>query len=446
MLSQKSTRIAAVLVLASLSPFVQAEQLPSISFRATIAPILNDHCLSCHSSKRAEGGYRVDTIEQFLTPGDSSEQPVAPDAENLGEVYARIVATDADVRMPAEHPPLTTEQTEHFKTWVTQGATLDYEDKTAPLWSIIPPATYKNPPEKYPQSIPVSSLLFTADGNGLLTSGYHEAIQWDLADNRIARRFPNQPQRSTSLLWLDDGKRFLAGGGRSGKLGELRISGFESAEIERVLARSAEIIHSVTPRPNSTEMAVAGGDSSVKLVDVSTGEVTRTFFSHADWVTQVAFNADGSKMASSSLDKSCKVYDLNSGEVVSNYSRHNNPVRGVVGIGDGTEWLSIGGDSQLHKFKADGATTVIAVRLPGDPTKFLTYNESAIVLLANKKVCFVTLSDNKVAKEIALSSEPLSIAVHEPSQRIAIGQLDGTVSLWNLTSGEKLTEFVAVPK
>ena len=57
-----------------------------VSFRSDIAPLLLENCLACHGAKKAEGGYRVDSYDELLKPGDSGEIPVALNKDAASEI------------------------------------------------------------------------------------------------------------------------------------------------------------------------------------------------------------------------------------------------------------------------------------------------------------------------------------------------------------------------
>src|SRR3954454_11627449 len=54
----------------------------AVSFKRDIAPIVLNNCLACHGPKKSEGGYRIDTFERVMAPGDSTQPGfVAKDLE-----------------------------------------------------------------------------------------------------------------------------------------------------------------------------------------------------------------------------------------------------------------------------------------------------------------------------------------------------------------------------
>lgn len=109
---------------------------PSVQFNRDIRPLLSDNCFTCHgpdASKR-QADLRLDLHEDLLgaKPG---EGPVVPGKPEESELLKRLLAEDADERMP---PPdsgrqLTKEQIERVRRWIAEGAFWQ------PHWSFVRP-------------------------------------------------------------------------------------------------------------------------------------------------------------------------------------------------------------------------------------------------------------------------------------------------------------------
>jgi hypothetical protein len=160
----------------------------SISFSDQIAPILQEHCVACHCAKRAEGNYRLDTVEQLQKPGDSAASPIVPGKKDQSEWFLRIQHADRELRMPLDSEPLSNESIELVGKWIDQGAALDGIPTTEPLWAIIPMRNYPAPALHYRASLPISALAFSSDGSQLLSSGYFEMIAWNPNDGTLLNR------------------------------------------------------------------------------------------------------------------------------------------------------------------------------------------------------------------------------------------------------------------
>lgn len=127
------------LMLAIASPTLADE----VSFNRDINPILSEYCYTCHGPDEAQrlGGFRLDQRESALLEADSGAFPIVPNHSSTSEVMARLISTDADLRMP---PPeadkhLSGEQIELIKKWIDEGA--EYEKH----WAFVAPQRPKVP-------------------------------------------------------------------------------------------------------------------------------------------------------------------------------------------------------------------------------------------------------------------------------------------------------------
>lgn len=111
-----------------------------ISYNRDIRPLLSDRCFACHGPDEAkrEANLRLD-----ISTGDESpfqvrdgHQAIKAGDPTSSELWKRLTTEDESLRMPPHDSikkPLTAEQSELVRRWITQGAT--YDD----FWSFVPP-------------------------------------------------------------------------------------------------------------------------------------------------------------------------------------------------------------------------------------------------------------------------------------------------------------------
>ncbi|MEM9658196.1 MAG: SUMF1/EgtB/PvdO family nonheme iron enzyme, partial [Planctomycetota bacterium] len=100
------------------------EVRPRVDFEKQIRPILEQHCVACHQSDRAEGDYDLSTrADAWRGPhGDAAIRPFWPEESPLFALTA--LDADDDLLMPpaSSGGPLKQEQIELLRLWIAQGA------------------------------------------------------------------------------------------------------------------------------------------------------------------------------------------------------------------------------------------------------------------------------------------------------------------------------------
>ncbi len=422
-----------------------------ISFRSQVATVLFENCVACHGPKKAEGGYRIDSFDELKKAGDSGEAPVTDANIEASELLRRLTTTDESERMPADCEPLSNEQVTLISTWIAEGAKFDGNSSSESLLTVIPPKTYSDPPETYAQAVPITALAFSPDGSQLLASGYHEITIWNCADAKLVRRIKNLGQSIYAIKFLPDGKTLAIGCGEPGIRGEVRLIDFETGTLKNVAARSTDVVLDLAIRPQSQEpapheMAVAGADGLIRIVDYETFADVRTIASHADWVTAIAWSDDGTQLVSASRDKSVKVFNTNNGELLVSYQGHAAATRGVAFSADGKNILSAGSDNQIHRWAIEGAAKVAGVGIGGEAFKLVRGNAILLVPSTDNQLRTIDLNNNAVLKTLSGHRDWItSVSLNETTNLIASGSLDGEIRLWNAADGTLVQTWIAKP-
>jgi len=441
-------RFSAAMLLAALGsltlPAFAAAQ--PISFKQKVAPILVDNCLACHGPKKAEGGYRVDTYERAMAVGESTAHGFT--AKNLegSESFRRVTSTDKAERMPLEGDPLAPEQIATLKQWIEEGAAFDGPDPKAPLATIIPPPVHPDPPEAYPQTLPITSIAFSPDGSQVIAAGYHELTIWNPADGQLVRRIKNLSQRTYGLSFSPDGKLLAAAGGAPGKLGEVRLIDFASGNIVNVLGTTSDVVFDAVFNPAGDRIAVGGADGILRVFEVASGKEQLTISSHSDWVQAVAWSPDGSKLASASRDKTAKVFDAKTGELLVTFSGHGQAVKGVAFHPDGAEVFSAGNDNKIQRWKVADAAKTAEIGFGGEVYKLPVGGGFLWATSADKTVRQFDAKSHGAVRQYAGSPESvLCVAYHDGTKRVAAGGFKGEIRVWNAADGAAIKNFLAAP-
>ena len=425
---------------------VQAEQ---VSFCKDIAPILVAQCQSCHGGNKVKGDYRVDTYARAMKAGSSELPAFVAHRLDESEAYFRLTAEDEGDRMPAKSDPLLQEQIALFKRWIEEGATFDGDDPFANLSTKIPERSHPKAPEHYAMPVPVTALTFTPGGDALYVSGHHEITVWSCQDGTLLRRIGNQGERTLALAMHPREPWLAAAGGNPGRLGELRVFHRDTGELLHILAKANDVVLCAAFSPSGNLLAVGGADGVIRLYQVPHFEDILSLTNHSDWITALAWNASGDRLVSGSRDKTSKVFQLPKGNRLITYAGHEKAVNGVFYHPLKDNVFSTSADGSLDQWKVED----------GKRQRQLSDGlQRAFSLSLSKAHLFITSSKTEVemfelenGKRTATLAGPhqnwiTSSAFDPQNNRLATGDHDGMVCLWDIRSRKLLHSFVANPQ
>jgi mono/diheme cytochrome c family protein len=111
-------------------------------FDTDIRPILQQHCIACHGSKKQEGGLRLDQRAAALRGGENYAPAIVPQSAEKSPLWQFVSREDADLKMPPDGAGLSATEVQLLKEWIDAGAvwpdaSADLSEKSA-HWSFQP--------------------------------------------------------------------------------------------------------------------------------------------------------------------------------------------------------------------------------------------------------------------------------------------------------------------
>lgn len=464
-----------LLLIALLAVVLPRSGAAEPAFLADVAPTLVSRCLSCHSGTKARGEYKLDTFENLLQPGASSEKVVVPGKPEESELYRRLVSKDPAERMPPGDDALAPDEIAAVKKWIADGGKFDgaARSRTVSLKSILPPRRHRTPPEKYPAPAPVFALAFSPDGKELATGGVNEVLIWDSASGSLLRRLQRLPIRIHSIAYSGDGKTLLVGGGTPGEYGEVALVDAKTGERVRVLGTFDDMVLATAFSADGKSIAAGSADRTARGYRLADGGELWRESLHSDWVTSVAFSPDGKWVATASKDRTVKVLEADTGKLFTTFNGHRRQYAPHAGQ---FEVYAVAFDPQGTAFSVGGGAAIRA----WDPVKTQDENGSAADMEERFKKAGHTrylefpmgkpafamaigggeaytaggdgvlrqhdLAGGKLVREYAKHSDWVySVSVNANTERVATGGFDGVVHIWNTKTGESKAMFTAAP-
>jgi WD40 repeat protein len=403
--------------------------------------------VACHCEEKSKGGYRVDTFDWLGKPGDSGEAPFSAGDPARSPLHILLVETDADARMPQKADPLPREEISVIERWIAEGARYDGDTAVQPLAELTRMRFLKPAPAVYPRPVPVTALAFNGDGSRLAVSGYREVLVFDLTGTRPLQRLGGLPERITALAWNTKSDILAVAGGTPGRWGAVALVKPETSTAAHILCDLSESVLSLAMSVDGRQLAAGCGDRTLRFFELPSGAQKRVLRPHADWVQSVTFHPSGKLLVSAGRDRTARVLDTVSGEVETTYRGHDSALIAAVFSADGSQVYTSarGGAAQIWSpAKAEKRGEFKGFR--GDIEALAGSLHGIVAGCTDGSIHLYQRGDAMPYFSFTGRGAPVTaLAVSADGLRVASGDADGEVTVWNMTCGTWEQRFPAQP-
>jgi WD40 repeat protein len=420
----------------------QSHQPPvAPDFDRDILPIIETHCLRCHSAAAQKGGLVMDTREDLMEGGENGA--VLTPGNGQASRLIKMVQGELKPTMPEKGAPLTTEDIATIRAWIDAGA----KESTMPAVSLdahIP--SVRSEVSLLPA---VSALAFSPDGRELAVPGYREVRRIGLAGASMSPRgvVRGAIDLVRGVAYSADGKWIAGAGGIPGSVGEVLLWNAETGELQHTLKGHRDSVHDVAFNHRGTRLATCGYDKTVRVWAVETGRPTQVFREHTDAVYAIAFSPDDKWLASGAGDRTVKIWDIASATRLYTLSEPADVVQSVVfqSSVSGTRLSAAGNDNTIRTWEltARGGTLVRSVRAHNAPILRIAYSPDGVLLASTASDRTVKIWNAATGAEVRTlerqSDWSQALAWSPDSRRLAVGRYDGTVGLYDVSTGRRIT-------
>ena len=350
------------------------------------------------------------------------------------------------------------------------------EDRTIKLWDA---RTHQLRGTLTGHTLGVTALAFSRDGQTLASGGNDRIVRlWNMRTQRTTAILSGPTNGVSSVAVSADGHTVAAATGAAVRLWDAR----SGRAVTDLVGHSAYVTAVAFSRDGT--LASASGDNTVRLWDVAERRTTAVLSGHTEPVNALAFTPDGRTLASGSADRTVRIWDVGA-------RRTSAVLTGTrataLAISPDGRTLATGGADQVRiwdvktrrstavtsahirgtnalVFSPDGRTLIAphstdkgAVRrwdtrshrttatLGGrrDAVRSVAISpDGRVIATAGRALRLWSAKNPRPLRTLASSIEPTWNLVFSPGgQTLASVESDGTVRLWDVTTGHAVATF-----
>ncbi len=205
--------------------------------------------------------------------------------------------------------------------------------------------------------------------------------------------------------------------------------------IPRVLRGHTSLVNRVRFSPDGRLLATVSDDRSVRLWDVASG-AARVLTGHADEVWGLAFSPDGTLLATSAKDGVLRVWRTDTAEGRALTGRHEGPVGNLHFLADGRRLIARGRQEQVRLWDVERGVSTVLPGGPGADTDLALSPDGRTAAYTAQGALVLFHAVDGTSRRFPGQASPATATAFSPDgQRVATGDVQGTLRVWDPRSG-----------
>ena len=297
---------------------------------------------------------------------------------------------------------------------------------------------------------PVDTMVFSPDGSRLVTWGDYPDYTprlWDAADGRLVDKLAGHKNRIQTVAFSPDGDRVATtSSDKTARLWDGR-----TGKSLAVLSGHTDQVPAVVFNPDGTRVVTASNDATLRLWDAADGRLIGVLRGHAGAFyghCAPVFTPDGARLLSGCADGTVRIWDMNLVERNGILRGHEDQIYDVAFSSDGEQVASASWDGTSRLWDATTGRQSGLLKHETRIISSVTYSRDGRRLATVQRERGVTLWDVASREAARTWRAPAGYwgadtrAVLNPAGTLlAAGCHEGPVRLWDVASGQEITQL-----
>lgn len=432
-----------------------AHAVTPADYAAKIAPLWQEHCIDCHAADEPDGDFVMDTFEAIMKGGKAGKAIIPGNAQDsllVKFLEGRSGKEGKNQFMPpGKREHLKSEDIAMIRAWIDAGAPAPMvEAKASDVLLKLPKIA---PKSAVPKAI--HALAFSEKGKVIAAGGFGSIQLLDAATRQPLRVLADIAGKVNALAFSADGQSLFAAAGDAGITGVAYHFKVSDGSLVRKFEGHTDALYALALSPDGALLATGGYDQKIRVWNIGTGSQERSVTGHNGAVFGLSFRPDGKILASASADRTVKLWEVATGKRLDTLSQPLKEQNVLTFAPDGRTLVAGGADSRIRVWSItasalEGSNKIIATRFAHEGTilnlAFTADGKTLVSSASDRNVKLwdvATLTERDVLDRQSDWSPALAML---DGNRLAVGRLDGTLGLYDASSGETLDKPKQAPK